>query len=55
MKNHYIRLKSYSTIGNSSWIEIFERGYQKQILSEKSTYQEILSLTCIHHLLNYKT
>ena len=55
MKNHYIRLKSYSTIGNSSWIEIFERGYQKQILSEKSTYQEeILSLTCIHHLLNYK-
>ena len=45
MQIHYIRLKSYSTIGNFSWIEIFERGYQEQIISEGNTYQqEILSL-----------
>ena len=55
MKKNYIRLKSYSTVGDSSWIEIFERGYERQVSAEGNTYEEkILSLAQVHYLLNYK-
>ena len=55
MSKHYIRLKSYSTIGASSWIEVFERGYENQILASGDSYkQKILSLYEVHHLLNHE-
>ena len=55
MKKNYIRLKSYSTVGDSSWIEIFERGYERQVSAEGNTYEEkILSLAQVHYLLNYE-
>ena len=55
MRKHYIRLKSYSTIGDSSWIEVFERGYENQIITSGNTYQQkILTLYEVHHLLNHE-
>ena len=55
MKKYYIRLKSYSTVDNSSWIEIFERGYERQVSGEGNTYQQkILSLAEVHYLMNYE-
>lgn len=50
-----IRLKSYSTIGEHSFIEIFEMGYRSSIESNNIIYVEkILQLDEIHQLINHR-
>ena len=49
-----IRLKSYSTVGYNSFIEVFESGYKRSIQSKNVMFVEkILNLVEICDLLNY--
>lgn len=54
--HNFLRLKSYSTISDSSLIEVFERGYQAKVISDGYFYTEaILDLETIHLLLNHNS